>query len=68
MRALPFWHYDQTVEVRLRASTYPYAGGDPRRGLQITLEGEASGTTLAARLPVETARALAHAILMEVEP
>ncbi len=64
-RRRPVYAYrDRTVGVDLAASTYPYGGGMPGRGLQVTLIKDVS-VVLSVRLPAEDAIALARAIVRE---
>lgn len=65
--ALPWSRLDEVVDVELRACTYPYGAGQPGVGLQITLESRHLAQTIATRLPAEHARALAFAILADVD-
>ena len=57
-------HRDRVNGVSLATSTYPYGGGGPGRGLQVTLIHDVS-TVLSVRLPAEDAIALARAIVRE---
>lgn len=66
--ALIYARLDEVVDVAVRASTYPYGGGLPGVGLQLTLESHHHAQIVAARLPAGEARALAHAILGAVDP
>lgn len=62
-----FDHLDDVVDVAVRAATYPYGAGRPGVGLQLTLESHHRAQIIAARLPAEQARKLAHAILGAVD-
>jgi hypothetical protein len=57
-----FARLDEVVDVELRANSYPYGGGEPGVGVQITLEHRHRAHIIAARLPAEAALALADAI------
>lgn len=60
---LPWSYFDGTVNVELRATTYPYGAGQPGTEVQITLESWHHGVTVAVRLPDAAAQRLAKAIL-----
>jgi len=56
-------HRDKVNGVEMTATTYPYGGGLPGRGMQVTLIRDL--TVLSVRLPAEQAIALARAIAAE---
>ncbi len=60
---LPWTYWDGTVETEIRATAYPYGGGQPGTGVQLTLESRHNGVTVAIRLPRDSAHRLAKAIL-----
>jgi hypothetical protein len=60
---LPYSYWDGTVQVELRATLYPYGGGRPGSGVQITLDSRHAGHVVAVRLPAESASRLAIAIM-----
>lgn len=63
----PRYHYrDPNVITELRATTYPYGGGEPEHGIQITLERDEPSYDCrkqTLRLPRPKAIALAEWIL-----
>jgi hypothetical protein len=66
--ALPFSWTDEVVKTSIRANAYPYGGGQPGVGIQLTLESHHRNELVTGRLPAEHARTLALAILDAVDP
>lgn len=65
---LPWSYWDGVVEIELRVDDYPYGGGLAGSGVQLTLGRRGDGQCMAVRLPRESARRLACAILAGPEP